>query len=166
MTRVLSSTAKQALFAQQTDEVFAVLLTIEHSSFSQPVRISSDPKEDLPEAGVKGIVSRGDEYIYPPFSLSLPSQDDTVLAKANISIDNVSREMISHVRGADSALSIKIEVILASDPDTVEISMSQFKLERVTYDALTVNADISVEYFDLEPFPARRFTPADFPGMF
>lgn len=164
--RDLSNAAKAAIYTQTTDEAFVLLVTVNHSSFTQPVRVSSDPHEVLPIAGVRGIVSNGDEYLYLPFVIELPAQDDTGVAKARISIDNISREIVAAVRGADSALSIDIHIVLASDPDTIEAAITDFKLERVTYDAFTVSGDISVEYFDLEPFPARRFTPSDFPGLF
>lgn len=166
MSRPLSNAAKQAIFAQQTSEVFIILVTIAHETFDNPIRVCSDPFEVLPDAGVRGIVSRGDEYVFLPFSIELPVQDDSGVARASISVDNITREIVQYVREATSALSITIEVVLASDPDTPEITVADFKLERVTYDALTVSGEISVEYYELEPFPARRFTPSDFPGLF
>lgn len=166
MSRPLSNAAKQAIFAQQTSEVFIILVTIAHETFDNHIRVCSDPFEVLPDAGVRGIVSRGDEYIFLPFSIELPVQDDSGVARASISVDNITREIVQYVREATSALSITIEVVLASDPDTPEITVADFKLERVTYDALTVSGEISVEYYELEPFPARRFTPSDFPGLF
>jgi len=60
MPRQLSNTAKAALYAQQTSEVFIMLLTVNHESFSEPIRITNDPGTELPDAGVLGIVSRGD----------------------------------------------------------------------------------------------------------
>lgn len=164
--RPLSNTAKAAIYAQNTDECFITLVTIDHDNFTAPVRVASDPFEVLPDAGVRGVVSRGEEYIFLPFTIELPAQDDTGVARARISVDNISREIVAAVRSATSALSITIEVVLASDVDTPELTVSDFRLDRVTYDALTVSGDISVEYFDLEPFPARRFTPSDFPGLF
>jgi hypothetical protein len=164
--RTLSNAAKAALYAQSTDEAFIILITINHSTFTDPVRVASDPLELLPVAGVRGVVSRGQEFVFLPFNIELPAQDDSGVAKARLSVDNISREIVAAVRTATSALSINIEIVLASDPDTVEVSIEDFRLDRVTYDALTVSGDISVEYFDLEPFPARRFTPSDFPGLF
>ena len=166
MSRNLSNTARNAIYAQETGEVFILLLTITHPSFTQPVRLASDLKDDLPMAGVKGVLSRGLEFVYLPFSISLPAQDDTGVAKANISIDNINREIVFAVRKADSALSITLEIVLASAPNVPEVTMEDFQLEKVSYDAFTVSGDISVQYFDLEPFPARRFTPSDFPGLF
>lgn len=164
--RNVSDNFKSAVFAQSTGECFIALLTISHPSFTDDIRVASDPYEVLPDAGVRGVVSNGLEYVYLPFSLNLPAQDDTNIAKASISIDNINREIVAAVRQANSALTISISIVLSSNVDVPEITISDFRLERVTYDAHTVSGDISLEYFDLEPFPAKRFTPSDFPGMF
>ena len=166
MSRPVSNAFKAAIYAQQTSEVFIVLATISHPSFEDDIRAASDPFELLPDAGVRGVVSRGLEYVYMPFVINLPAQDDTGIARASLSIDNIDRRIVAAVRSASSALNVSFEIVLASDVDTPELSVQDFRLERVTYDAFTVSGDISMEYFDLEPFPARRFTPSDFPGLF
>lgn len=166
MVRELSDNFKKATNAQETTEVYIVLVTISHPSFTEDLRIASDPFEDLPDAGVKGVISRGEEYLFLPFSLNLPAQDDTGVARASITIDNIDRRIVSSIRQATSAVNITIEIVLASDVNTPEITVLDFKLERVTYDALTVSGDISVEYYDTEPFPQGRFTPSKWPGIF
>lgn len=166
MTRALSSAARHAVYSQQTSEAFIVLLTITHPGLTDDIRLASDPKEILPEANVRGVMSRGQEYIFMPFSMNLPSQNDTGTSRATISIDNIDRRMVEAVRTATGALNITIEIVLSSDTDTVEVSVPDFKMDRITYDALTISGDISVEYFDLEPYPSKRFTPSDFPGLF
>lgn len=166
MPRELSNAAKAAMYSQETSEVFIILLTITHPNFDHDIRVCSDPFEDLPDAGVKGIISRGLEFLYLPFSISLPIQDDSQISRASLSIDNISREIVAGVRSADSALSITVEIVLASAPDDVEISVEDYRLERVTYDSMQISGDISLEYYDLEPFPSKRFTPSDYPGLF
>lgn len=164
--RNLSNAAKMAAFAQQSEEAWIVLLTISHQSFVEPIRVCSDPYEDLPNAGVRGVVSRGMEFVFVPFSVNLPQDDETGVSRATLSIDNISREIVAAVRTATSAITVDMEIVLSSDVDNVELTMPDYKLERVTYDAHTVTGDISMEYFEQEPFPARRFTPSDFPGIF
>ncbi len=166
MSRPVSNAFRSAVYAQQTSEVFIMLLTISHPDFEDDIRVANDPYELLPLAGVRGVVSRGQEYLYLPFNINLPQQDDTGVARASLSVDNVDRRMVDAVRRASSALNVTIEIVLASQVDVPEVSVQDFKLDRVTYDAFSVSGDISVEYFELEPFPARRFTPSDFPGLF
>lgn len=166
MIRDVSNTFRSAVYAQQTSEVFIMLVTISHPDFEDDIRLANDPFEVLPDAGVRGVVSRGEEYLYLPFNINLPAQNDTGLARASLSIDNIDRRMVAAVRQASSAIGVTIEIVLASDVDTPEVTVQDFRLERVTYDAMTISGEISVEYYDLEPFPARRFTPSDFPGLF
>lgn len=162
----LSNAAIMAATAQQTSEVFVVLLTIDHPNFTQPIRCSSDNAVLLPNAGVRGTISRGEEYPFIPFSVSLPNQDDSGIAKARVSVDNIDRRMVQAVRTADSAISITIEIVLASSPDKVEVSEPDFKMESITYDTYTISGDLSLQYYDLEPYSKLKFTPSNFPGMF
>lgn len=164
--RGLSAAAKQAMFAPQTGEAFIVLLTFSHPSLTDDIRVASDNLTDLPVAGGKGVISNGLEYVYCPFAFQLPQEDNTGLASASLTVDNIDRRITQAVRQANSAIDVKIQIILASSPDLVEISLDDFQLRRCSYNALTITGDLTLEYFDQEPFPSKRFTPADFPGMF
>lgn len=164
--RNVSNEFKASVFSQQTDEVFIALITISHESFTDDIRVASDPFELLPTAGERGVVSNGLEYIYLPFRLVLPSEDDTGVARARLEMDNVDRRAVAAIRNANSSLSVNIDIVLASDVDNVEMSVQDFRLEKVRYDALTISGDLTVEYYDLEPFPYQRFTPSAFQGMF
>lgn len=166
MSRTVSNAFKQAVFAQETDVAFILLVTLSNPGLTDDIRVASDPFELLPYAGERGVISRGLEFIYLPFSLSLPTEDDTSIAKAKISIDNVSREIVGAIRQTVGEIAFKVEIVLSSDVDTPESTLDDFILESVTYDALTIEGEISVQYFDLEPFPKARIVPSDFPGAF
>lgn len=167
MSRNVSNALRAATNAQQTDTAFITLLTITNANLATPIRVCDDPNQVLPLAGVRGVISRGDEYIYLPFTFSLPAEDDTGIGRASLTIDNISREIVQAVRQAiGTKISLKIEIVLSSDLNTPEVVMNDFILEGIKYDAFTVTGDVTVEYYDLEPFPARRFTPSDFPGIF
>lgn len=164
--RSVTTTLKQAVAAQTTDIVFIKLITITAPNLAEPIRVCDDSFEVLPLAGGRGVVSRGEEFIYLPFDLTLPNEDDTGIGRARISIDNVSREIIAAIRGSNGQIGIKIEIVLNVDVDTPEVVLDNFVLQSVNYDALTINGDIAVQYFDLEPFPFQRFTPSTFQGIF
>lgn len=161
-----SADFKRAVFAQRTDECFVALITFSHPNFEDDIRVCSDPTELLPVAGVRGIVSRGEEYIFLPFDITLPAQDESGISRANIRIDNIDRRIVLAARQANSAIDVKIEIVLASNPDVTEFLAENFKFDQIEYDAFTVSGDISVQYFDLEPYPFGRFTPSYFPGIF
>lgn len=164
--RVISQELRDAVFSQETGEVFIGLLTISHPNFVEDIRVCDDPFEVLPVAGVRGVVSRGDEYVFLPFKFELPGTNDTGTAKGRLQIDNVDQRIVQAVRTANSALRLKIEIMLSSNVEVPRYVADDFRLDSVTYDALTVEGDLSMEYYDTEPFPQGRFTPSNFPGIF
>lgn len=157
MSRSVSLTARQALYAQETGEAFLVLLTIDHANLASPIRVSSDAVD---------TVSRGDTYIAFPFRLSLPDDSDDRPPRARLTIDNVDRTIVQTLRQISSAPTVLIEAVRGADPGTVEAAFPDFELANARYDALTVQGDLTLESFLHEPYPAERFTPADFPGLF
>lgn len=157
MSRSVSLTLRQAANAPETGEVFLVLLTIDHPDLPVPLRVSSDGVDTL---------SRGETFVACPFGLTLPDDGDERPPKARLTIDNVDRAIVKAVRGITTAPRVLIEVVLASDPDLVEASFPDFELQEARFDALTVEGELGLESFFREPYPAQRFTPAGFPGLF
>lgn len=146
-----------AAYDADTTDVILVLLTISHSDLSSPIRVVNN---------TENITSRGNEFIGYPFDVILPDNRDDAPPRAQLTIDNVSREIAQAIRTISSRATIEIEVIRASDPDTVEHDFPNFQLDNVTWNALTVSGELVLENLTQEPFPARNFTPADFPGVF
>ncbi|TVQ82100.1 MAG: DUF1833 domain-containing protein [Micavibrio sp.] len=157
MSRSLSLSALDALNAQETGEVFLILLTIDHPSLSAPLRVTHDRRN---------TESRGEVFVAFPFDLELPEDSETLSAQARLSIDNIDRSIVAALRSIDGAPSVLLEVVRAADPDTVEAAFPDFRLTNVQYDALGVTGDLSIEDFTAEPYPAAVFSPSGFPGLF
>ena len=156
MSRTLSTAAYSSINAQQTGEVFHVLLTIENSG-GMPIRMT-DNTED--------VVSRGTTFIAYPFALELPSDEAGNISQARLSIDNVARALVDEVRTLAEPLVLTIEVVAASTPDTVEYSAADYTLKNVTYDALTISGTLTQENYLSEPYPKDIMSAATFPGQF
>ena len=159
MSRTLSTPATQALFAQETGEVFLCLLTISHPALAGPICVVNNTQD---------IVSRGVTYIAFPFDIILPDEREDQLPQVQLSIQNVDRRIALAVRSLPpgTQASVSLEVVLASSPDTVEIQGLGFSLLQVDYDAMTVTGTLSYEWILSEPFPAGVMGPTLFPGMF
>ncbi len=155
--RPLSLAALNAINAQETGEVFCFLLTLSHSSFTAPIRICS---------GGIDITSRLNLYTFCPFEISLPPETDEAPPSVVLSVDNVDRSLIAAVRGVSDAIGIRLEVVLASSPDTVEAGPFDFLLRDVLYDALVISGTLRYEQILDEPYPADDFTPSRTPGVF
>ena len=157
MSRNTSLTFRQAVYGEETGEAFIILLTLSNPGLSQPIRVSNDSVD---------TVSNGNTYVAFPFQIELPDDTDEGPPTARLTIDNVSREIVQAVRTVSSAVDVEISIVLSSDPDTVEASFPDFQLRDVSYNVLTVEGRLNIESFAQEPYPAGRFDPARFPGLF
>jgi hypothetical protein len=157
LSRTVTATARQAVYDAETSEAFLILLTLTHADLAGPIRVVNNAVD---------VVSGGDTFLAFPFRIRLPSDTDERPPRATLQIDNVDRQIVTAIRTVTGAIGVLMEVVLASDPDTVEASFPDFTLRQVTYDALVVQGELSLEPVVLEPFPAQRFTPSAFPGLF
>ena len=157
MSRPLSERARRAINAQETEEVFLLLLTIDHSSLAEPLRFVNNTTD---------IVSRGHKFYHYPFNMDLPLDSDEELPRVSIDIDNVDREIVLTLRQLEGRPTVTCEVVLASQPSVVEAGPFEFELVDAPWNHVKVTGNLSFEPILDEPFPADSFTPNLFPGLF
>jgi hypothetical protein len=153
--RNLSAAALESIHADRTDRVWLTLLEIGGAGMAAPVRLVANPVN---------VVSRGYTYIGFPFRLDLPRQSGEGRA-ARVEIDNTDREIVRLLRELDDAPSALIEIVLAEQPDTVELSLAGLKLRNVEWTAQSVTGDLVFEDVLAEP-ACDTMTPNRFAGMF
>lgn len=154
----LTSTFVEAVNAQETGEVFLVLLTIDEDGLSSPIRVTSDSVT---------TTSNGDDYVPFPFEIELPEDTDEMSSTlARLRIDAVDRRVIEAIRSISGVPTVEIKIVLASDPDTVEVSWPVFSLSNVRYGDTKVEGDLTLEVLDQEPYPGNKMDPGLFPGLF
>lgn len=156
MARTLSSVALASIHAQETGEVWLVLVTISHSTLATPIRVVANNED---------ITSRGNLFQAFPFDIVLPGQDADGPPRATLRFDNVDRTAVNAIRGLTSAPDVLLEVVLASNPDLVEISFPGLSLRNVRFDALQVEGELFFESIFNEPV-TLTMTPSRFPGLF
>jgi hypothetical protein len=154
--RTLSLNALLAMHAQETGEVFLVLLTLSHPSLPAAVRATSD---------AVATTSRGYAFAQFPFLISFPQDNAEELPRAELTIDNVDGSIIQALRSLPSAPNLLIEIVLASNPDLVEASWSM-TLREARYDDLSITGTFGAEQFLNAPLPGDLVTPATVPGVF
>lgn len=167
MSRTLSAAMRAALNGQETDEVPICLLTISHADLAEPLylasaavdRLSSDPL-------IYGVTSRGNEYLFLPFDYSLPDDKDDSPPRVALILDNIDRTLVTIVRSFSTPPDVLLEVVLASDPDFVEIAMPQLQLSNVSIGDQVITAELLADSLVNEPHPAGLYTPGAFPGIF
>lgn len=152
-----SDAFKIAALEQNTDEVFLWLLTIKHTASGSVHRLVNN---------LDDITSRGNTYMAFPFQFVLPEDDGATLPTIQISVDNVSLELIELIRSYGTGITITAEIILASAPNTVEYSIDDLTLIDTTYDKQSLTLTAQIQDLLNQRFPADDYLPRTFPGMF
>lgn len=175
MTRLvtLSPQAIKAMFSTETDEQLITLLTIQNpANPNTPVRLADSYTGRLAnlttdEEVVYGVTSRGNDYLFLPLEISLPSEEDAGVGRCNITLNYVTKEAIQLVRTQlTNPTQVTIELILASAPNAVEASFPGFYITAATYNAQSISLQLDMIDYSREPFPCYNFTPNYFPGLF
>lgn len=147
----------KAVLEPNTKEVFLFLLTFNHPSFADPIRLVNN---------LEDIHSRGNDYIAFPLELVLPSDDGDSLPMIEITCQNASLELIDEVRSITGSMSLKLEFILASNPDFVEFSIDDMRVAQVEYDKQILKMTCTVDDLLNTAFPKERYLPSNFGGLF
>lgn len=154
--RALSAAAIASQNAEATNEAWPTLLTINHESLSDPIRVTDNDEN---------ITSNGDLYVAWEFELVLPGEDPDNPDSARLSIGNIDPLIIRTLREISGPPSITIQVVLSSTPNVVEVEFAGLVLRQASYDAGTISGDLVFEEILTEPV-ATTLTPAMFPGMY
>ena len=165
----LSPAALRVMFSPDADDTLITLLTISGDGIAEPIRIADGYTQRISETAdevVYGVRSRSKDYVFLPIEITLPTEEQEAAPRCSITIHDVTRYLTPIIRSINTAPKVGIELVLASAPDVVEVSMPGFLMGGITYNANTVTAELTVENLTSEPFPAHTFTPSYFPGLF
>ena len=113
-------------------------------------------------------VSRGDDYLFAPFSITLPDDIEGQAPVCNFMIENISRDLIAIVRSVDltqGAPTLTIELVTSATPDTVEIEYPTFEIRSVQYNANSLTFTAQIDAMVDIPYPAGAFDPSGFPAL-
>jgi hypothetical protein len=164
----MSPAAVKALFSQESDATLITLLTITGAGITEPIRLADGYTQRVSETDdevVYGVPSRGNDFLFLPLQINLPSEDDAA-PRSTITIHDVTRHLTPIIRTISTCPDVLIELVLSTTPNVVEASFPGFTMSGITYNANTIAAELNVDGLALEPFPAYCFTPAYFPGLF
>ena len=164
MSRGVSLEFIAAVNAQETDEAFIVLVTIDHPDLPEPIYLNSSG------ANIDSRVSLGlGPWLACPFQVTLSDDSDDRPPQAKLVIDNVDRGLVAAIREAAAggvAPVVTLEVVKASAPDLVEMVLTDFEMREITYNSLTIETTLTLESLFNEPACGYSFTPTHFPGLF
>lgn len=156
MSNQLSAQLLAEMFGQESGDPYLMFLTISHPDFDTLYLVNN----------VEDQTSRGQVYTAFPMSVKLPNDDGESTREVTIEFDNVSLQLIEELRSVITPMDVKIEMILASDPDTVQLSLEELKLRSVGYDKQKVTAKLYMDSFLNLELTSEKYQPSNFPGLF
>ncbi len=145
------------LLRQESDDPFLTLVTLSHSDFAAPIRLVNNSVN---------VISRGDTFIAFPMQIRLPADDGEKARDISIEFDNVSLELIDEIRSVTDEIGVKIEMVLASLPDEVQIELDELKIQSLNYNKSRISAAIVLDSFLTTELTSERYSPTNFPGIF
>jgi hypothetical protein len=167
MARSVSLNFRTAAFGQESGEVAIALLTITHPSLPSPILLSTDATTRFStDPLLYGTMSRSQQFLFVFAEVTMPDEQDKQPPAAKLVISNIDRSIIPLARSVSSPPSVKIEIVLASAPDTVEIAIPAMDMVNLQYDANQLTFDLAIDALAFEPFPSGSFDPASFPALF
>lgn len=156
--RQVSTTALQAMLAQDSAEVFVPLLRIEHPDLAEPILLAYNTE----------TVSRSDgDYLPYAFQINLPKQVEDETPQLSVTVDNTDLVINDKIRSLVGKPSVTFMVVLASSPNTVEAGPFEMSLQQATADAQTITGTLGYEddLFSQET-PCGRYLPTNSPGLY
>ncbi len=165
--RIISLGLRQAIFSQESGEVPIFLLTITHDDLAVPIYLSTDATERFSETPLMyRTQSRGIGFLYAGIDITIPDEQDKSPPTSKLTIANVTRDLIPLARSVNSPPAVKIEVVLASALNDVEVTWPHLDMSNLQYDANQLVFDLTMDALVTEPYPSGNFSPAYFPGLF
>ena len=158
MSRQYSSQYKSTLAKVSAEEAPLVLLEINHSSLSTPVRVVNDMQD---------ITSNGNLFVACPFRYVLPDDFENQLPKARLAVDNIGRDLMYWIEtsGGGAGSTVKMMQVMRSRPDTVEWSITM-NLYNVQVTMREVSAELGFENLFAKPAVLLQYRPDNSPGIF
>ncbi len=136
-------------------EAFLALLTITHDGGTTQIVNNNET-----------VVSNGRTFDPYGFDIILATQDGESLPTVQISVDNIDRALIDIIRQNQTAPEVLLEVVPASSPNVVEISIPDLALRGVDYTATTITGTLYVGDIMNQRFPADNMNPQEYQGLF
>jgi hypothetical protein len=155
--RALSAQAVLSANSLQTGAAWWFLTEIAHAELAQPYRFVNNTTD---------VTALGQTWTAFPFDITLAVDDGQTNPSVEVRFDNVDRRLIDVVRGLPSAPAFSLYLVLSTQPDVVEMSLTDMQMIDISFDMRSVSARLVSGDLLNAPYPADSYTPDQFPAVF
>ena len=154
----VSAPSRAQLQASSDAHGFLELMTIEHASWTSPVRVVNDTRD---------WVIGGNTFIGLPFKLQLPNQAQGESPRAKLQIDNVGRSLTASLEALPpgAALLCTLQVVSRATPTVVDFDFVA-QLGGISVTPTAVTCTLGPDDTLRQSAVRVRFDPATTPGLF
>jgi len=117
---------------------------------------------------LEDITSGGNIYTAFPFTLTLPPQDQSKPQSLSLVFSNVSQDLVHMIReyAPGNHPQVKLMLVLASNPNSIEKTIDFMEIANVTYDALEITFELSSSSIFARKTCVATYNQIEFPGLF
>ncbi len=164
--RTFSNNLKEHMFSSSAPVAFLTLMKIKHDSLASDIYLVEN-NELVETYDLEDTAQTGSKVDYlPAFFKYVPRSMGEDKKEATITIGAVDRTIITALREVPTALTIVVAIVKSDDFDAIEFGPNDYLLRGVSYDAMTVTGNLSIDHHLTSSFPYNKFIPKHFPGLF
>lgn len=158
MRTLSTQNARDSLVAVDTPEVWLVLLTMTADTGAVFRVVNNN----------QNINSNGNLFSAYAFEITLPDDSLESDPQVKLSIDNVDQLLTDFLRSAGQPPKFKLQIILASSPNNIEIELADMVLRNVTWTQSKITGTLRLDDIWNTKFPSvgETYDPQQFPGLF
>lgn len=156
---MISDEVRNKIDLAYLDVVLLSLVTLSHPTWDEPLRYVRSQQD---------ITCQGILYKAKEFSLPLPAQTKKDISDITLMVVDIDRELTRKLMGLTNRLpgSATFGVITAENPDVYEIKPMDLEFTQPTITNKTVTLNLGLATALREIFPAHKYRPATYPGLF
>lgn len=156
MPRNISPTAKQQMNDVHSDAVFLWLLTLENQDIA-PIYVVNNNVD---------ITSNAQLFTAYPFALILFDSDGDKMPTMKLQIDNIDRAFLELIIATTSEISVKADLIEASQPDIIEMTVDGMTLQHVQASATSITGTLVIQNILNTRYPRDTMTRDQYSGLY
>lgn len=145
--------------ALSAGDEWIVLATVDHTTFSAPLRLASPRRQAL--------VSNGHTFTPTKFDVVFSSDAVDESSRASVQIDGVNGAILTALQGLFPRPVVTFELVLQSEPNTVIYTARQLEIANMVQDGITsLSFDLELPRSLALPFPGINMDRRRVAGMF
>ncbi len=152
----LSLHAIDQMYQVHSDDPALMLLTLNFPNGSNFYLVNN----------TQNIISNGQEFTAFPFTFTLPEDSIDTIPELSIALSNIGLELIDDFKSNTDSIKCRVDLIFASVPDFLEVSIQELIVKSIGYDKNTITLNVGYDDILNTQVPSDTYNPNDFGGIF